>query len=340
MVSWLSCGSGVGSETPCGPLSGPPGIRYGNQPPLCVRGSLEDEIDAMPSSSSSAPPPPAPSAAADDEDREQQEAIAASLQSAADRWEVIKSDANSAYKQKNHLEAKLQAEKAMAEASKSHEQRLTEENDRLKMANPTLTDDELDLKATADDVKYFQDTINGRFNVLQALVLSSSDQLVHLAQNTPDGSSSSEEPAPDTHDRELRPYLPPEAPSPTSPPSAAAGESVQWLEELESSALEIPQKCVLASKRLEEIDQDIAKLVYEVGQAATDREASETRLRGLIEQHDELKRRDGERLTREKLTTLRSLEDVMDFQLAASHEIQRLKGAPGALERPPEAARE
>ncbi|CEM34768.1 unnamed protein product [Vitrella brassicaformis CCMP3155] len=307
--------SGVGSEMPSGPLSVPPGIPH----------TLEDKIDAMPSSSSSAPPPPA-RGAADDEDLDQQEAIAASLQSAADRWEVIKRDAISAHKQKKELEERLRAETAMAEASTSHEERLVEENDRLKTANPTLTDDELALQATADDVKHFQETINGRFNELQALVLSSSHRLVHLAQNTPDASSSSEEPAPDTHDGScMRPYLPPEAPSPVGPPSAAAGESVQWLEELEGSELEIPERCVLASKRLEEIDQDIAKLVYEVGQAATDREASETRLQGLIEQHDELKRRDGERLTLDKLNTLRSLEDVMSFQDAALHESQGLK---------------
>jgi len=94
---------------------------------------------------------------------------------------------------------------------------------------------------------------------------------------------------------------------------------------LESSHLDIPEKCVRASKRLEDIEQDIGKLVCEVVDATTRREASDAHLQGLTEQNYELKRRDKERLTEEKLQSLTSVQAVKCFHQAASQESQRLK---------------
>ncbi|CEM01576.1 unnamed protein product [Vitrella brassicaformis CCMP3155] len=276
----------------------------------------EDVPSMQPSSSSSFHPESARSgtfrsgnAAADE-----QKAIVASMQAAANQWDAIKADAIAAESQKKGLERKLEIEVGMADEAEAKEQRLIQENEQLEMANPILSVDELALKASADDVKLFQSVIDGRYNELQSVIGECLQRALHLTKGPNAANATSAGPAARTPSPVIRP--------PSIQPAAAV--PVAWLEDLESSDLDIPDQCAMASQKLENINQDIARLACEVGKAVTRREVTAMRLCGLSDQNSELKQREESRLTKAKLHALKSPEDVASFQQTALRESQRL----------------
>mmetsp|Transcript_11448 Transcript_11448/g.33239 ORF Transcript_11448/g.33239 Transcript_11448/m.33239 type:complete len:356 (+) Transcript_11448:216-1283(+) len=80
-----------------------------------------------------------------------------------------------------------------------------------------------------------------------------------------------------------------------------------------------------ARQHVEDTHADIHKLIVAVSEAEAKRAAYRSRLQGLIDDNEDLRQRDADRLTKEKLDGLTSIPAVMQFQWAATSESARLK---------------
>ncbi|CEM11255.1 unnamed protein product [Vitrella brassicaformis CCMP3155] len=259
-----------------------------------------------------------------DEEREAEMAIAASLQEAAEELDQLKGQIAAAEEQKTGLEASLRHVLELLGQMEAQEAQLTDENDRLREANPVLSEDELALKATADDVRRFQGSIDMRDTELRQLMTSDvSQRLMELSQAASGGQPT----APSSDDRAPTPIPPPAMPprSDSPPPSAAAATERVWLDELDRSECDIAAKIAMAKEHMEDVHTVIHELIVSVSEAEAKRAAYRSRLQGLIDDNEDLRQRDADRLTKEKLDGLTSIPAVMQFQQSAKSESDRLK---------------